>query len=397
MRAVPAALAASLASGVTRLAHCWIVTRRDGVVLGFTEHDRALVVEGVVCAPESGFDSTTLDVTLGGQTDGSDIIGALSDARITRTDIDRGLWDGATVRHLLVDWADPAQAVVLEVSTIGEITVTGLDFTAELRSALRALSDQSGRIIERGCRHTLGDALCGVDLEARRVSAVIDAAGADWIEAVAFAGAADGTFSRGVVRLPGGEEVTILAHSGARLVLFEAPATPLSTASTISAVPGCDKQWATCVDRFENAAAYGGFPHVPGSDAVVQVGAYPGQEGGVSQFDALDPAPLTGAAVASVEGRGVTVSFDPVPVYVVARVDGAERGRAYGMTGQVGVGGLSPSTGYTISLTAERGTRASDPVEVYATTGVDDASGGGDGGEGNSGGSGTSGAESGDG
>ena len=47
MRAIPAELADRLESGAASLCHAWILTRADGVVLGFTDHDRDLVVEGV--------------------------------------------------------------------------------------------------------------------------------------------------------------------------------------------------------------------------------------------------------------------------------------------------------------------------------------------------------------
>ena len=55
MRAIPSALQAKLDSGVTTLARCWIVTRRDGVVSGFTDHDGDLVIEGVTCRAGTGF------------------------------------------------------------------------------------------------------------------------------------------------------------------------------------------------------------------------------------------------------------------------------------------------------------------------------------------------------
>ena len=44
------ALAAHLATGATTMAYCWRVTRHDGVVLGFTEHDRDLVYAGTTFA-----------------------------------------------------------------------------------------------------------------------------------------------------------------------------------------------------------------------------------------------------------------------------------------------------------------------------------------------------------
>jgi len=60
MRSLPDALAAHLAEGVTTLCHCWRLTRRDGLVLGFTDHDRDLVAEGttfIAAAAISGSES----------------------------------------------------------------------------------------------------------------------------------------------------------------------------------------------------------------------------------------------------------------------------------------------------------------------------------------------------
>ncbi len=55
MRSIPSALQAKLDSGATTLARCWIVTRRDGVVLGFTDHDSDLAVGGSTCRAATGF------------------------------------------------------------------------------------------------------------------------------------------------------------------------------------------------------------------------------------------------------------------------------------------------------------------------------------------------------
>lgn len=48
-------LQAHLASGTTTLAWCWKITRADGVVMGFTDHDRVLSFAGTSFEPESGF------------------------------------------------------------------------------------------------------------------------------------------------------------------------------------------------------------------------------------------------------------------------------------------------------------------------------------------------------
>ena len=54
MRAIPSGLDTALRSGATTLSWCWRVARRDGVVYGFTDHDRDLT-----------FDSTTYEAASG--------------------------------------------------------------------------------------------------------------------------------------------------------------------------------------------------------------------------------------------------------------------------------------------------------------------------------------------
>ena len=45
----------------------------------------------------------------------------------------------------------------------------------------------------------------------------------------------------------------------------------------VAVTAGCDRQFATCRDRFANAANFRGFPHIPGQDAVLR---YATKDGG---------------------------------------------------------------------------------------------------------------------
>jgi hypothetical protein len=54
MLTIPSALQARLDSGVTTLARCWLITRNDGVIQGFTDHDEDIVVNGVICRAGAG-------------------------------------------------------------------------------------------------------------------------------------------------------------------------------------------------------------------------------------------------------------------------------------------------------------------------------------------------------
>ena len=57
---ISVALAAHYASGSTTLARLWKITRADGQVFGFTDHDAALSYGGVTYRPTSAFDASTI-------------------------------------------------------------------------------------------------------------------------------------------------------------------------------------------------------------------------------------------------------------------------------------------------------------------------------------------------
>ncbi len=64
MRHIPSLLSEHLGGGATTLARCWKVLRRDGVSLGFTDHDNLLSFGGVEFIPVSGLDSSQAESVL---------------------------------------------------------------------------------------------------------------------------------------------------------------------------------------------------------------------------------------------------------------------------------------------------------------------------------------------
>jgi NlpC/P60 family putative phage cell wall peptidase len=65
MPSLDPAFAAHLGEGVTHLCRCWKVARRDGVVLGFTDHDGDLAFSGTVFAARTGLDAAEAERELG--------------------------------------------------------------------------------------------------------------------------------------------------------------------------------------------------------------------------------------------------------------------------------------------------------------------------------------------
>lgn len=163
MRDVPEELAARIESGAAMLCHVWLVRRRDGGVLGCTDHDRDLTVDGVVCRAATGWTAGAAEGAVGLAAGAAAVSGGLDDVRLTAGDIDAGLYDGAGVELWRVDWTAPELRVRLWVGTLREIRREGEGFTGELAGPLAALERVVGRTYGRDCDAAFGDGRCGVD------------------------------------------------------------------------------------------------------------------------------------------------------------------------------------------------------------------------------------------
>jgi hypothetical protein len=165
MLTLPPALEAALACGVTSLCRCWRVTRRDGQVFGFTDHDRDLDFDGITWRAGSGFGSVDAERECGFAADRGAVAGALDSASITAADIEAGLWAGARVESFQVDWSDPDGRVKTATAELGEIRRRDGRFEAELLGLTHRMERVTGRVFARRCDAELGDARCGVDPE----------------------------------------------------------------------------------------------------------------------------------------------------------------------------------------------------------------------------------------
>ncbi|PPD14982.1 MAG: beta tubulin [Methylobacterium sp.] len=283
MKVLPTIIAQGLASGVTTHCQCWLLTRADGVALGFTDHDRSLSIDGHVFEAASGIEPSSVESETGLAAANGEITGALTSARITAADIEAGRYDGAELRRWLVDWTAPALDCLIDVVTIGEIRRRDGAFVAETRNALHALDLEQGRLYSSTCPAELGDADCGVNLAdpAWRVATqVLSTDGRHRVSAPAFATPVAGLFARGRLMVVTGANAglsrPIRVHDDQTITLWEGLPADLLPGDSVVAIAGCDKRFATCRDRFGNALNFRGFPLIPAPEFAF-VYAQPGE------------------------------------------------------------------------------------------------------------------------
>ena len=198
-------------------------------------------------------------------------------AQLTEEDIAAGLFDGATVATLLVNWREPAQFAPVRAAVIGRIARADGRFVAELESRAASLDKPNGRYLRRGCDARLGDARCRVDLAReglRGAGEVLAVTAPATLVAGGLGAFAAGWFAFGEIAFSSGaldgRTLTVVDHrregEDVVLVLPAAEAMP-APGDAFTIVAGCDKRFATCKAKFANAVNFRGFPHLPGNDA----------------------------------------------------------------------------------------------------------------------------------
>lgn len=282
MKTLPAALATHLASRATTMCWCWRLTRRDGVRLGFTDHDHDLIFDATTFEAAAGFTASEIREGVGLGVDNMEVEGALSSGRLDETALAGGIFDGAEVEVFRVNWAAVDQRVLIRSGNLGEVRRTGLSFSAEVRGLAQHLQQPGGRLYQYGCDADVGDERCQVDMTsaAFRGTATISTlisnrefstSGLSMFES--------GWFTRGLLQFNSGANagraMEIKRHvSGSSVItmeLWQEPPASLTIGDAIIATAGCDKHVTTCVAKFANRLNFRGFPHMPGNDFVTTV------------------------------------------------------------------------------------------------------------------------------
>jgi len=275
MRTLPA----SFTTPTTTL--CWAITlrRADGLTLGTTDHDRDLSIAGTLHRANAALSLSEHDSNDALPTDQTALSGVLTDDAINDADIIAGRWDGAGVTLSRVSWAQPSEIVPVWSGTVGTITRRGASFQAEVLGLEAKLETKTGRVFSRLCDARLGDTRCGVDLTdtSRSAGTIITAATTNGLLSVSSVALDAIALPYGTVEITSGACIGLnstirsasIVSGVLQIQLDTAFQLPISPGTTAKLTIGCDRRFATCTARFNNAPAFRGFPHMPGDDAVV--------------------------------------------------------------------------------------------------------------------------------
>lgn len=172
MKTITAPMKAHLEGEVTTLATCWKITRQDGTVHRYTEHDRDLTYNGAVYKSTGGFNKTAISSNATLAVDEMEVSGFLQDDGIADVEIRNGSFDFAQVEVFAVNYKDLSPSmgsIKLRSGWFGEVRTSDTGaFLVELRGLVDMLSTKIGRVYIQECDAEVGDDRCGISLYAQR-------------------------------------------------------------------------------------------------------------------------------------------------------------------------------------------------------------------------------------
>lgn len=176
MKTISTALKAHLASSVTTLATCWKLTLKNGTVLGFTDHTRNITFGGQLYKASTGYTPTSVETSNVLNVDTLEVEAILDDSTIKEQDLLAGLWDNAKIQVFWVNYEDLTMgSLIQKTGTLGQLTLKGTSFTAEVRGLTQAYVNNIGDLYAPLCRARLGDDKCKVDLTPFTVTGTVEA------------------------------------------------------------------------------------------------------------------------------------------------------------------------------------------------------------------------------
>lgn len=280
MRAASVSLKARIALGTISLCRIWSVTRRDGTIKYFTDHDTNVIFDSNTYVATNSFNISNLRSTLAGGSTSADLTIVFSDSGISYDDAIRGFYDNAEMVLSIIDYQNPSYGTITMVDgflgaiSLGDKNVGSCEVIGRLQSALNRI----GEFYTPECRASLGDSRCKINIALFSTTGVVTTVTNNRKFRVDFVtDPVNYLYSLGQIKWSSGNNngtsLECLAQYAIdatidELILAMHTAKDVQVGDTLTIYAGCDKRPVTCIGTFNNFVNYRGEPHVPNSDKI---------------------------------------------------------------------------------------------------------------------------------
>jgi uncharacterized phage protein (TIGR02218 family) len=165
MKSITPSLLTHIQSRSTNLRTLFKVTRTDGQIFGFTDHDQSISYNGLTYEASAGYTRTAIATNSILSVDNLDLESGFDSESITEEDLHAGTWDFAFVQMMTISWINSTWGVIKERDGwLGQVSEYRHKFVTELRGLTQALQQDIGRIFQAADDADLGDVKNGLSI-----------------------------------------------------------------------------------------------------------------------------------------------------------------------------------------------------------------------------------------
>lgn len=263
----------------TNIVKCWKITFKDHTNLAFTTNDENILYENVLYNSLSANDVDNIKSNIDIKEDNFEIVNIISSNLIDKDDILNGKYDSAKVEIFLLDTQNLDKGkVVLLSGKISNIELKDDIFTAKVVGLKDEINKTIGEKYSPLCRCNFCDSRCKLSKNNFTFSGTIT----NVIDEVLFItdneiilSKSSGYFDYGIIEFTSGnnigQKMEVKQYNNGQFILQLNLPKNLAIGDTFNVVAGCNKEFSTCCNKFNNAINFRGEPHLPGMNILLKV------------------------------------------------------------------------------------------------------------------------------
>lgn len=256
------------------VAFCLKITRTDGVVVGFTEHDVPLTVGAVTYNPLADLQRIVMKMRSNLEVSNQEFVAAFSTG-LRESDIGNGIYDECALEAFYVNWQDTSLGgVTVFPGLLGNIQWNKEGLQGDIYNLVYLLEASIGTIVTPKCRHLLfsqiGDTSwqvgsCKLNKASFTYSSSVSAITTQKLKfTIGAIGQPDNWIQNGVLTWTSGNNngasYEVKSFVSNVVELFLPTNFNIAVSDTFDVTAGCDKTLDTCRDKFSNVINFGAFP-----------------------------------------------------------------------------------------------------------------------------------------
>lgn len=264
---------------VLNLVRCWKITLENGNTLCFTTSNEDFVYQNEKYNSIPAYEISNLNANVDINDDSAEISNLIVNDLIKDSDILSGLYNNAKVEIFIIDKDNlDAGKVSLLNGNITDIEYKDNVFIAKVSGLKTQLNKTIGDVYSPLCRCGFCSDKCKLNKNnftfSGIVSSVINNVNFE-TNTTTITQKSSGYFDYGIIEFTSGKNIgqktEVKQFQYNSIILASELPYKIEVGDNFNITAGCDKQFSTCCNKFNNAINFRGEPHLPGTDILLKI------------------------------------------------------------------------------------------------------------------------------